>query len=306
MHSYEHLLVNRVGTSGRILEVTLNRPEVRNALAPQTFREFLAVLQAAEPEHEIRTVLLKGAGPVFSAGHDIGSGDLSGATYADDTRFRTADQANRPLPTNLASALRQITDVMLYFWRYPKVTIVQTHGHCVAGGLELAMMADLVVTADSCVFGHPAHRGVGVARNAMLLPLIMGMRKAKELMFTGDSFTGTVAEEMGIVNYAWPEDELDTRALALAERVSNLSSDHLGLIKAAANQFYENMGLYSSVYSSTRLDAMAQLTESAYEWQDNLHTTDLKTALRIRDEPYGNSSTRTKDQATDDEHTPPD
>lgn len=293
MERYEHLLVNRVGPDGRILEITLNRPKVRNALAPQTFRELLAALQAAEPEHDVRAVLLKGAGPVFSAGHDIASGDLSGATHTDGARFRTADEVNRPLPTNLTSALRQITDVMLYFWRYPKVTIVQTHGHCVGGGLELAMMADLVVTADNCVFGHPAHRGIGVARNAMLLPLVIGMRKAKELMFTGDGFTGTVAEEMGMVNYAWPEDELDERAFALAERVSNISSDHLGLIKEVANQFYENMGMYSSVYSSTRIDAMAQQTASAYEWQENLDKHGLKAALRIRDEPYGDFSAHT-------------
>jgi enoyl-CoA hydratase len=294
--TYEHIVVRRAGTAGRILTIVFNRPEVLNALSAQTFKELQAALQSVETEPDVRVIILKGAGRAFSAGHDIGAADLSDSSYVDGARFKSSDEGGKPLPLNFAAALRQITDIMLYFWRIPKVTIVQTHGYCLGGGLEIAMMADLVVSSNDCLFGHPAHRGVGVARNAMLFPLVMGMRKAKELFYTGDTFNGVDAERMGIINYAWPGAELDMRTMELAERVGNLSSDHLAALKAAMNQFYENMGLYSSVYSATRLDAMAQLTESAYSWQSNLANLGLKRALELRDAPYAKLDISTKDR----------
>ncbi len=73
-----------------------------------------------------------------------------------------------------------------------------------------------------------------------------------------------------MVNYAWPADELEERTIAFADRVANLSADHLAILKLNMNRFYENVGIYSSVRSSTDLDAAAQQTEQSYAWQDKV------------------------------------
>ena len=94
-----------------------------------------------------------------------------------------------------------------------------------------------------------------------------------------------------MVNYAWPADELEERTVAFADRIANLSADHLAIAKTSMNRFYENMGIYSSIRSSTDLDAAGQFTAQAYEWQDRTRQAmesggGLKEALDWRDGPY--------------------
>jgi enoyl-CoA hydratase len=122
----------------------------------------------------------------------------------------------------------------------------------------------------------------------------MGMRKAKELYYTGESVSGTEAEAMGMINYAWPLAELEDRTLAFADRIATMSADHLAILKVNMNRFYENMGIYSSVRSSTDLDAAGQFTESAYQWGDRMREEGLKGALAWRDGPYRGTDTYKK------------
>ena len=104
-------------------------------------------------------------------------------------------------------------------------------------------------------------RGLGVARNGAIFPLVLGhAERRRKLYYTGDNVTGKEAEEIGMVNYAWPADELEERTTAFADRIANLSADHLAIAKTSMNRFYENMGIYSSVRSSTDLDAAGQFT----------------------------------------------
>jgi enoyl-CoA hydratase len=94
-----------------------------------------------------------------------------------------------------------------------------------------------------------------------------------------------------MINYAFPKEDLESRTLALADRIANMSADHLAILKLNMNRFYENMGIYSSVRSSTDLDAAAQFTGQSYAWQDKTREsmqagTGLKGALDWRDGPY--------------------
>jgi enoyl-CoA hydratase len=185
----------------------------------------------------------------------------------------------------------------MYFWNMAKVTIAQVHGHAIAGGCELAMMADLVVAAEDAQLGHPGLRGLGTSRTGVIWPLVIGMRKAKELYYTGENVSGVEAERIGMVNYAWPADELERRTVTFADRIATLSADHLAILKLNMNRFYENMGIYSSVRSSTDLDAAAQFTVQSYAWQDKTREsmeagTGLKGAFAWRDDPYRDTSFR--------------
>jgi enoyl-CoA hydratase len=159
------------------------------------------------------------------------------------------------------------------------------HGYAIAGGCELSMMADLVTCADDAKFGHPGLRFAGT-RTSMILPLLIGMRKAKELFYTGDNITGEEAARIGLVNWSSPIDELEERTIAMADRIAILPADHLAMLKIHMNRFHENMGIYSSVHSSTDLDAAGGFTSQAYTWQDKMREGGLKEALAWRDGPY--------------------
>lgn len=285
---YENLLLDRVGTDGRLGRITLNRPEKMNSLSTDLLHELNDALHDWEADPDIRVVILRGAGRTFSAGYDLTPGRTPGARESD---YHVVDPNGRRLLWNVKTRMQQVTDIQLYFWNMSKVTIAQLHGYCLAGGCELAMMADMVVAAEDCKIGHPGVRGLGYPRNGAIWPMVIGMRKVKELSLSGDSISGTEAAEMGMINYAWPEADLEERTIGFADRFANMTADHLALIKSACNRWYENMGLYSSLRSSTEMDAMGQFTGEAFLWQDTMRSAiesggGLKSALDWRDGRY--------------------
>ena len=287
MSDYQFIETDRVGTDDRVGRITLNRPEKMNALSQELLYELNDALHDMEADHSIRVIILRGAGRTFSAGYDL-TPSQGGADAVVRDHKRQDDQGRR-LVMGIRTGMQQITDIHMYFWNMSKVTIAQIHGYALAGGCELAMMADLVVAADDAQLGHPGCRGLGTSRTGVIWPLVFGMRKAKELYYTGESVTGTEAEDIGMINYAWPMDELEDRTIAFADRLAIASADHLGILKVNMNRFYENMGIYSSVRSSTDLDAAGQFTEFSYGFQDHMRDGGLKEALTWRDGPYKDS-----------------
>jgi enoyl-CoA hydratase len=287
--TFENLEIDRAGTDGRVARITLNRPEKMNSLSQELLFELWDALHDLEADDSCRVIIVRGAGRTFSAGYDLAP--PRGGADAIVRRYRQSDDKQRRLLMNIRTGMQQITDIHMYFWNMAKVTIAQIHGYALAGGCELAMMADLVTAADDAQLGHPGLRGLGTSRTGVIWPLVIGMRKAKELYYTGESVTGSDAERIGMINYAFPKDELESRTLALADRIANLSADHLAILKVNMNRFYENMGIYSSVRTSTDLDAAAQFTAQSYAWQDKMREsveagTGLKAALDWRDGPY--------------------
>ena len=245
-------------------------------------------LHDMEADHSIRTIILRGAGRAFSAGYDLTPSSGKGAD-AVVRRHQAVDDKGRRLLMNIRTGMQQITDIHMYLWNMAKITIAQVHGYAIAGGCELAMMADMVVAADDAQLGHPGCRGLGTSRTGVIWPLVIGMRKAKELYYTGENVVATEAEEIGMINYAWPKEALEDRTIAFADRLAIMSADQLAILKVNMNRFYENMGIYSSVRSSTDLDAAGQFTEYSMDWQEKMRTEGLKEALQWRDGPYRDS-----------------
>jgi enoyl-CoA hydratase len=285
--SYEFLLLDRVGEDGRVGRITLNRPDRMNALSNELLDELNSALHALEAHYDTRVIILRGAGRTFSAGYDLAARRGSDAVVAD---HRVADDDGRRLVMGTRTGMQQVTDLHMYFWNMAKVTVAQVHGYALAGGCELAMMADLVVASEDAQFGHPGNR-FGTSRTGVIWPLIIGMRKAKELYYTGVSVSGTQAESIGMINYAWPGDELEQRTITFADYLANLTSDHLAMLKQNINRFYENMGIYSSVRSSTDYDAMSQFSGQAYAFAEKIEAAreagiGLGPAFKWRDEPY--------------------
>jgi len=284
MSEFENLALDRVGTDGRVARITLDRPEKMNALSQELMYEFNEALHDLEADSDVRVIIVKGEGRTFSAGYDLAP--TRGGADAVVRNHKVADDRKRRLLMGMRTGMQQITDIHMYFWNMAKITIAQVHGYALAGGCELAMMADLVVAAEDAQLGHPGLRGMGTSRTGVIWPLVIGMRKAKELYYTGENVTGKEAEDIGMINYAWPLDELDERTISFADRIANLSADHLAILKTNMNRFYENMGIYSSVRSSTDLDAAGQFTEASYQYQDQMREGGLKEALAWRDGPY--------------------
>src|SRR5215213_1305928 len=200
--TYENIEVERLGTEDRLARITLNRPDKLNALSPELLADFEDALKTLELDAGVRVIIVRGSGRAFSAGYDL-------VTPRRQTEYRQAAQGERRSVWRTRTNMVRVSDLYLYFWNMAKVTISQVHGYCIAGGCELAMMADLVIAADDARLGHPGTRGLGTSRTAVLWPLLIGMRKSKELLYTGDNVTGVEAERIGMINKAVPAAELE-------------------------------------------------------------------------------------------------
>jgi enoyl-CoA hydratase len=282
---FENLMYEKYGADNRIARITLNRPEKMNSLSHDLLGEFRRALEEAEDDPEVRVIVVKGAGRTFSAGYDLTPGPRR------QYPAMQGGQQRRSVAT-IRNNMSRVTDLQMYLFNISKPTIAQVHGYAIAGGTEFAMMHDIVIAADDAKFGHPGVRGLGTSRTCAIWPLVIGMRKTYELMYTGDSIDAVEAERIGMINKAVPGDQLEATVQRWAERIGNQTGDSLATIKRSINTFYENMGIYSSVHTATDTDAMYQFTGQSYLWQEKVAEAfksggGLKEALAWRDEPYG-------------------
>jgi enoyl-CoA hydratase len=271
--TYNNLIYEKYGTKNRLGRITLNRPEKLNALSVELLEEFENVLREAAKDPELRVLIIRGSGRGFGAGYDLGG--MPGSTSAQHLfgmrRFSYQDGAR----------------LQMYLWNLPKVTIAQVHGYCLAGSCEYAMMCDLVIAADDARIGHPGIRGLGHPRNSCFWPLIIGMRKSKELMYTGDQISGTEAAIMGMINRAVPADVLEEEVTRLAERIAIQSADALAIHKEALNRWWQTMGIDGALRAAADFDLMYQFTEQATELRNKIKELGLKGGFEWRDKPYG-------------------
>ena len=201
---------------GPVRHVVLNRPEKRNAFDAGLVRALGEALEAARVDPDVHCVVLRGAGPMFSSGMDLG--DL-GALAAD--------------PASLRAMRRPILDV----WNLPeemtKPVVCQIHGACIGGALELALACDLRVMAADALAGLPETR-VGLIPDvggSSRLPAVVGLGRAKELVMTSKLIDGTEAERIGLVNRVAPADELEAATGALVDALLACSPVAVGLAK---------------------------------------------------------------------------
>ena len=274
--NYNTIIYEKLGKDNHLGRITLNRPAKLNALSSELLQEFESVLKDAARDQELRVLIIRGAGRGFGAGYDLsGMGtnpnSLPRKHWFGLNRFGLQDGAR----------------LQMYLWNLPKITIAQVHGYCLAGSCEYAMMCDLVIAADDAQIGHPGVRGLGHPRNSCFWPLIIGMRKSKELMYTGDQVTGTEAAEMGMINRAVPAADLETETIRLAERIAIQSADALSIHKEALNRWWQTMGIEGAVRAAADFDALYQNTEQAAEFNKKVTELGLKGAFEWRDKPYG-------------------
>src|SRR5229473_3359012 len=243
MASYQTIVYEKV--EDKIFRLTLNRPEKLNALSQQLLAEFELALSEFESDNEASVLVIRGAGRAFSAGYDLQGTQQPGSGFSVST-----DRVN--LQRTVARWQR--------LWAVGKPTIAQVHGYCLAGATELAGHCDLVFASEDAQFGHPAGRSLGILPTLSLWPYLIGIRKAKEYFFTGDSMTAKEALENGLINRVYPREKLEEEVLAYARRVAIVPLDLLTLHKGATNRFVEIMGIYAAEQSAAEYDVIAHQT----------------------------------------------
>ena len=201
---------------GPVRHVVLNRPEKRNAFNGELVEAVGGALRAAADDPAVRCVVVRGAGPMFSSGMDLGSL----ASLAEAPEHLRAFRGRCLEAWNLAEEMT-------------KPTICQIHGACIGGAMELALACDLRVVATDAVVGMPETR-IGLIPDvggSSRLPAVVGLGRAKELIMTGRLIDGAEAERIGLANRAAPADELDTARDALVDELLACAPVAVGLAK---------------------------------------------------------------------------
>jgi enoyl-CoA hydratase len=222
--------------------VTMNRPEFHNAQNSQMTYALDAAFRRACDDDEVKVIVLRGAGKHFSAGHDIGTPGRD----VDKTFERASlwyDHVNKPGGEFLYAREQEVYLGMCRRWReMPKPTIAMVQGACIAGGLMLAWVCDLIVASEDSYFADPVVRmGIpGVEYFAHVHEL--NPRIAKEFLFLGERMPAARAYQMGMLNRVVARDELEQQTLDIAGRIAQMPRLGLQLSKQAVNNAEDLMG----------------------------------------------------------------
>ncbi len=236
---------------GTIARIMLNRPEARNAQNRGMLVELNDAMLAAEADDQVRVVILGGAGPMFSSGHDMGS-KISMEEYGPGPNQHPTRGINGG--TRVGAENRMLQEWHYFFentrrWRnLRKITIAQVHGDVYAAGLMLMWSCDLIVAADDVTFADVVGTRLGMCGVEYFAhPWEFGARRTKELMLTGDSIGIEEAHQLGMVSKVFPEAELADKTLDFARRIAQQPTMSALLIKESVNQTVDNMGFYNSL-----------------------------------------------------------
>ncbi|MEO8695527.1 MAG: enoyl-CoA hydratase-related protein [Acidimicrobiales bacterium] len=263
-----------------VRRITMNRPEKRNSLIHPLRGAILESLREADRDPDVRCMIIRGAGPSFSAGYD-----LAGGNEGHELPFYT--------PGGDGQWPRHVTEGWMSIWDLAKPVIAQVHGFCLAGGSELATCCDLVYIAEDAQMGYPAVR-FGVP-DMHFHPWFLGMRRAMEMMVTGDSISGIEAAREGWANRAFPADQLEAAVLEVAQRITTVPPELAQLNKRVVHRQMEHMGLRNGIRAGTELCALGTKTEAMRLFTEAIKEKGLTGALSERDKPFGDYRTRERD-----------
>lgn len=261
---------------GPVRRLTMNRPDKLNALNDELTGALSSALGEAAEDEGVRVVILAGAGRAFCAGYDLDEDAASG----------THDSAA------WYGELGSSTAKMLELFDHPKPIVAQVHSYCLAGGTDLMLACDLCVCSDDAYFGYVDIRfGSGVV--SMFLPWVVGARKAKELLFTGeDRIPAEEALRIGLVNRVVPRDELEAATLALAEEIARNEPFVVQATKRSVNRAWEAAGFREAMAANTDIDATIEAANLPQrdEFRRITQEQGLKAAIAWRDARFREGS----------------
>jgi enoyl-CoA hydratase/carnithine racemase len=254
---------------GRVGIVTLNRPDKLNAISAELKTTLVERFHEADRDPTTSVVVLRAEGRSFCAGYDISPNPA-----------RTARRGNA-----LAwhASLTDDATLELTPWKMKKPVIASVQGHCLGGGCELAMVCDLTIAADDALFGEPEIRFSNVGP-VMVMPWVIGLKRARELLYLGDPIDAPTALAYGMVNRVVPRAQLQAATLKLARRMALISPEALVATKLATRRGAEAAGFRNAILAG--LDVLAPLyaarTEVGMKFDEIREKEGLGAALKWR------------------------
>ncbi len=248
-----------------IVKIMQNRPDARNAQNAQLTYDLNECFDMAAQDEDVKVVLFGGEGPHFSAGHDLRG---FGPKYPqkDFDLVGTWGMSREGGVHSRYSFEQEVFLGMCRRWRdFPKPTIAMVQGKCIAGGLMLAWVCDIIVASDDATFVDPVV-AMGVCGVEFFNhPYELGVRKAKELLFTSDWWDAEEAHRLGMVNQVVARDDLESYSLEMAKRIADKPTFALKLTKQAVNTAQDNMGQRSTMDTVLALHHMCHAHNSEIE-----------------------------------------
>ena len=254
----------------KVSVITLNRPEKLNAISAELQHQLTEAFTRADAEAATSVVLLRAEGRSFCAGYDISAREPGTDDWRSD-------------PTKAHEHLSPQLEFEMAPWTMKKPVIASVQGHVLGGGCELAMLCDLTIAADNASFGEPEVRFSSVGP-AIVMPMIIGYKKARELLYFGDTIDAGTALTLGMVNRVVPLDELWTASLRWAKRLSLISPEALYATKRAVNRGADAAGFRTALYAG--LDTVGPLyatrTEFGAKFREMVASEGVPAAVRWR------------------------
>ena len=251
---------------GRIARITLNRPEKLNAISRQLQTELLDALSEAEADDAVHVALVAGAGRAFSAGYDLVSRDGVAASQA------SAIARDR-------DGLELLLSNWLRIWDLRLPVVARVHGHCLAGGTQLAVICDVTFVAEDARVGAP-QLPLGAGFVAAFWAWQVGAKRAKEFFFpVGSMISGAEAAQIGLFNRALPAAELDDFVEQYLQSVALTPKEILVLQKKAINRTQDVQGFREALMVGVEIDAIAHFTEPVLEMNRSIRERGLRATL---------------------------
>lgn len=253
-----------------VATLTMALPDRMNALGDDLLREMQHALDALEQNPAIRALVITGAGRAFSSGFDLSPREKPFTTVQDWREHA-----------------RMGNDTFLRIWRSRLPVIAAVNGFCLGGGCELSMACDITLAADDAQFGEPEIQFQS-APPLMIMPWIVGMKKTKELMLTGDRIGAHEACTAGLATRVVPAASLLEEAHKLALRFSMIAPDAMQMNKQTLNRSYEMRGFQSTIDYGAEMFALIHLldSEEKREFFGIAQARGLKAAFKWRDERF--------------------
>lgn len=253
--------------------LTMNRPEKMNALSDELLDDLYDAITQLDQDDDVRVIVLKGAGRAFCAGYDISPREVPFETILDWRGH--AKHGNR---------------LMFAIWDCRKPVIAQVHGHCLGGGCDLAMVCDFTIADEETKFGEPEIQ-FNSAPPFGIMPYIIGMKKVKELLLTGDRISAKQAEQIGLITRSVSADQLDNEVESLAKKLVKISVPAMQLNKESINRSYEMAGLRESIHYGEGIFSTVLMSETpeAAKFYEVANKEGLAAAFKWRDDYFAES-----------------
>jgi enoyl-CoA hydratase len=278
----------RTETEKGVRSIVLDRAAEYNTITPALRDELGHAIDEADGDPAVHVMLLRAEGKAFCAGY--------GLDWATVAQAREAESQQRTRAWDSVADMRMIgsfVDTYLKLWYARKPTIAAVQGWCIGGGTDMVLCCDLIVAGEGASFGYPPSRVWGTPTTAMWV-YRMGIEKAKRYMLTGDEIPAPEAARIGLILEAVPDDQLESHATALAQRMARVPTNQLVMLKLLANQTVENMGFAASRTLGTLFDGVARHTQEGLDFVGRAGEVGFRQAVRERDDPFQDYGSRSK------------